>query len=396
MVEIRSPFQSVVISHTSGEFVCRVAPFKTVRFKLVLKIRRETSLTFELYMESLEDEDLRLRLACAVRSNNFNRTKRPFDVTVPGKVEGNTQHESIMWGQISDVFGEGQAGGGGGQQQNISLPDVKVSVNIFTTVKYPRPKFLEEEEDGETSLSTDMEAAFNNEVGANLTIICMGLPAEEAEGGDEGDEGAGQTAMEQQVERARFRVQQGVLAARSEVFAAMFSRGFREQEEATVTIGDMSPEALREFLRFMYTDKPRQLGEHAEELLAAADKYNVARLKLLCEQALCEELSDDRVSKVAILAETYNAERAREFALVHLVDNFPDVLDKESWKELASGHGDLLAEVHRRLAGKMEQMAKRQVVREGTTRRNDDITIEALDESLQEELEDNFMVMADG
>ena len=83
--------------------------------------------------------------------------------------------------------------------------------------------------------------------------------------------------VEQRPVQATFRVQKGILTSRSEIFAAMFSHGFAEGETSKLHISDMSPQALREMLRFLYTDKMENANIHARELLRAANKYNIPR-----------------------------------------------------------------------------------------------------------------------
>ena len=60
-----------------------------------------------------------------------------------------------------------------------------------------------------------------------------------------------------------------------------------ENENSSLHITDMSPQALREMLRFLYTDKMQNANLHAKELLMAANKYNIPRMQILAEEALC-------------------------------------------------------------------------------------------------------------
>ena len=39
--------------------------------------------------------------------------------------------------------------------------------------------------------------------------------------------------------------------------------------------------------RFLYTDKMQNANLHAKELLMAANKYNIPRMQVLAEEALC-------------------------------------------------------------------------------------------------------------
>lgn len=68
---------------------------------------------------------------------------------------------------------------------------------------------------------------------------------------------------------------------------------------------------------FIYTDEMPDLREITgssssgtltnvvQHLLAAADRYNLERLKLLCESKLCEEITADTVATTLALAEQH-------------------------------------------------------------------------------------------
>ncbi|KAG2644131.1 hypothetical protein PVAP13_2KG408500 [Panicum virgatum] len=78
-----------------------------------------------------------------------------------------------------------------------------------------------------------------------------------------------------------------VLAARSPVFAAMFSNGLRETRESAVDISDMSVGACRAFVGYLYGNlREEEFIAHRSELLHAGDKYDVVELKRACEESL--------------------------------------------------------------------------------------------------------------
>merc|ERR1711936_1548745 len=81
-------------------------------------------------------------------------------------------------------------------------------------------------------------------------------------------------------------VHKSILAARSPVFCAMFQHDLEENKQGFVTITDLELDSLKEMLKFIYTGKVEQLETMADSLLAAADKYALDRLKVMCEEAL--------------------------------------------------------------------------------------------------------------
>lgn len=80
-------------------------------------------------------------------------------------------------------------------------------------------------------------------------------------------------------------------------------------------------------LLFIYTDKLPDVHEitgvtsmctstnMVQHLLAAADLYNLDRLKLLCESKLCEELSADTVATTLALAEQHQCSQLKAICL---------------------------------------------------------------------------------
>lgn len=104
-------------------------------------------------------------------------------------------------------------------------------------------------------------------------------------------------------------------AARSPVFAAMFEHEMEERKQNRVEIADVDHEVLREMLRFIYTGRATCLDKMADDLLAAADKYALERLKVMCEEALCTNLSIDNVADTLILADLHSADQLKAQAI---------------------------------------------------------------------------------
>lgn len=68
----------------------------------------------------------------------------------------------------------------------------------------------------------------------------------------------------------------------------MFTVGMRESEESIITVQDISLPTFMKLLEFIYSDQLTDIesAEQAIEVLVAANKYGLDRLKRLCEKFL--------------------------------------------------------------------------------------------------------------
>ncbi|XP_047104823.1 protein roadkill-like [Schistocerca piceifrons] len=100
----------------------------------------------------------------------------------------------------------------------------------------------------------------------------------------------------------RLVVHRAVLADRSPVFAAMFAHDTLEACTGVVRIADIGGPVLRQLVSYLYTQRAPQLPGTAPQLLAAADKYGVSRLKAECERQVAAQLTVETGAAAAVLA----------------------------------------------------------------------------------------------
>lgn len=147
-----------------------------------------------------------------------------------------------------------------------------------------------------------------------------------------------------------YKAHKAILAARSPVFGAMFEHEMEERKNGRVEIPDVDSDVFREMLQFIYTGKTSKLDQMAAELLAAADKYALDRLKVMCEESLCSSLSIDNVCSVLILADLHCASHLKEYAVEFVNSHAVEVTDSAGWTTLVTNHSHLLAEAFKVLA----------------------------------------------
>jgi speckle-type POZ protein len=91
----------------------------------------------------------------------------------------------------------------------------------------------------------------------------------------------------------QFPAHKSILAAKSEIFEAMFQHPKKENLTNQVQIEDIEPEVFQELLRFIYTGRlSRETMETlAVGLLIAADNYLMEDLKAKCENYLVRQMT---------------------------------------------------------------------------------------------------------
>ncbi|ETE67428.1 Speckle-type POZ protein-like protein, partial [Ophiophagus hannah] len=135
-----------------------------------------------------------------------------------------------------------------------------------------------------------------------------------------------------------------------------------------VEINDVDPDVFKEMMRFIYTGKAPNLEKMADSLLAAADKYALERLKIMCEEALCSNLSVENVADILILADLHSAEQLKAQAIDFINrcsvlrqlgckdgknwnnSQATDITETAGWKSMIHSHPHLVAEAFRALA----------------------------------------------
>ncbi|VDD76258.1 unnamed protein product [Mesocestoides corti] len=150
----------------------------------------------------------------------------------------------------------------------------------------------------------------------------------------------------------QFKAHKAILAARSPVFAAMFEHGMTESRANRVHITDVEPDTLAEVLRFIYTGQVVGLDNPvtAQELLAAADKYQLERLKAMCEEELVENLTVEAACDILSLADIHSAEQLKAHTLDFIMLHAQEVCESEGYERLVRQRPHLLNECFRTIA----------------------------------------------
>lgn len=169
-----------------------------------------------------------------------------------------------------------------------------------------------------------------------------------------------------------FRAHKLVLATRSPVFKAQLFGSLADTAKDTYEIEDIEPPVFKALLYFVYRDALPESIEMAnacpssckvdtvmaQHLLAAADRFCLDRLRLVCESRLCKDVGIENVSSTLALAEQHHAMQLKTVCLKFAASNLAAVLLSDGFKHLRESCPSLQSEILRTVAGVEEDASK--------------------------------------
>eukprot|EP00090_Calanus_glacialis_P013558 TRINITY_DN22222_c0_g1_i1.p1 TRINITY_DN22222_c0_g1~~TRINITY_DN22222_c0_g1_i1.p1 ORF type:complete len:374 (-),score=141.01 TRINITY_DN22222_c0_g1_i1:52-1173(-) len=178
--------------------------------------------------------------------------------------------------------------------------------------------------DATNSLSCDLSDAFKSTDFTDMTIIC---------------------------DKREFHCHKFMLAARSEVFAAMLRHEFLEKQNSRVDVKEIDGETMELLLSHIYTGHVADFKNvSVVDLFKAADRYRLDHLKHMCEEELVNRVEASNAADILSLAHKYNAAPLKSFALAMISRNVEEVMRTRGWKELILSDQGLLVEAFDSLA----------------------------------------------
>ncbi|KAJ1409119.1 TRAF-like [Sesbania bispinosa] len=176
----------------------------------------------------------------------------------------------------------------------------------------------------------------------------------------------------------RFHAHKLVLAARSTAFETEFFNGM-EEDGSDIVVTDMEPKVFKvalflknALLHFIYKDTliedeelymsrssflPSVSETFAAKLLAAAEKYGLPRLKLMCESVICKDISIDSVGYILALADRYHATELKSICLQFFAENLVAVMHSDGYQYLKENCPLLQSELLKTVAGCEEEFS---------------------------------------
>ncbi|XP_073040696.1 BTB/POZ and MATH domain-containing protein 2-like isoform X2 [Primulina eburnea] len=181
-----------------------------------------------------------------------------------------------------------------------------------------------------------------------------------------------------EVDGETFAAHKLVLAARSPVFRAQLYGPMKDEDTQCTIIEDMEAPVFKALLHFVYWDVLPDFEEltglnskwastlMSQHLLAAADRYGLDRLRLLCEDKLCKNVAINTVATTLALAEQHHCFQLKSSCLqfVALPENLRAVMQTDGFDYLKESCPRVLTElleyvariinIHNLAVGKME------------------------------------------
>ena len=143
----------------------------------------------------------------------------------------------------------------------------------------------------------------------------------------------------------KFKCHKVTLACRSPVFNAMIMSNMRESNESEMSIDDFDEDTIESLLKYIYFDKVASLDKQAESLLAAADKYDLAGLKAICEGNLAQRVNLENAVDLILLADMHNAASLKNYILKYISGSVAAISQKRENIVKLAKNPDLMAEL---------------------------------------------------
>jgi hypothetical protein len=100
-------------------------------------------------------------------------------------------------------------------------------------------------------------------------------------------------------DKREFHCHKFVLAARSEVFAAMLRHEFLEKQNSRVDVKEIDGETMELLLSYIYTGQVTDFKNvSVVELFKAADRYRLDHLKNMCEEELVKRVEASNAADI--------------------------------------------------------------------------------------------------
>jgi len=151
---------------------------------------------------------------------------------------------------------------------------------------------------------------------------------------------------------AWFKVEDAVVPAHKLLlarFPPLLELGAASTRDKPAVVADMSARTFATVLKFAYTDDCPELVDDALVLMfEAAERFQMDRLKALCQNAMLDVLSVDNAASFFAKADTHRAAHMRALAFNYILAHFDEVSVTPGFEEMGRTHINLVFELLKR------------------------------------------------
>ncbi|XP_075273516.1 kelch-like protein 10 [Opisthocomus hoazin] len=127
------------------------------------------------------------------------------------------------------------------------------------------------------------------------------------------------------VDGTEFKAHKNILCSCSHYFRALFTSGWDNAEKRVYKIPGTSPEMMKIIIEYAYTRRVPITADNAEDLLIAADQFNVMGIVRLCCEFLKSQLCSENCIGIWRLTDHYYCPDLREAASIFILHHFEEV-----------------------------------------------------------------------
>jgi len=124
-----------------------------------------------------------------------------------------------------------------------------------------------------------------------------------------------------------------------------------EQVTGSVEIKEIDHKVFEDVLKYIYSGEAPKIDDHLEELLAAADLYQLEKLKELCEVKLCSKLDVSNCFDLLLLGDLHHASTLKAASLSYVTKNL-DKINLSEWELKLMAKPTLMAELLKMMLSK--------------------------------------------
>lgn len=129
-------------------------------------------------------------------------------------------------------------------------------------------------------------------------------------------------------ERKLLPVHRAIMSSCSDFFRSLFTNGLQETLQDEVKIHDVSLNAMEAIIDYAYTKEVSITSKNAEEIFAAADRFNVLGLLQECIDFFSTEMSAENCIGFLRFARYYNNKELKDICWAYTTLHFTDIVKK--------------------------------------------------------------------